>query len=94
MTQKSRFNVAYAVFAIFALVFIQYVIAAANRIAVIPYSEYQQLLREGKVDRQVQVSQGLGNQIGRSRTEEKLDGGAIVPCSTAAPSQASVRLKA
>lgn len=50
MTKNSRFNVAYAIFAICALFFIQYAIVAANKIAVIPYSQYQQLLREGKVD--------------------------------------------
>lgn len=50
MTKKSWFNVAYAIFAICALLFIEYAIVATNRIAVIPYSQYQQLLRDGKVD--------------------------------------------
>ncbi|MCK1604939.1 ATP-dependent zinc metalloprotease FtsH [Bradyrhizobium sp. 166] len=70
MTQKSRFNFAYAVFAIFALAFIQYVIAAANRIAVIPYSEYQQLLREGKVD-----SVGISDRTVQGTLKEALPGG-------------------
>ncbi len=47
---KTGFNVAYAVFAIIALLCIEYVIITANKIAVIPYSQYQQLLRDGKVD--------------------------------------------
>lgn len=50
MTKKSWFNVAYAIFAICALLVIEYAIVATNRIAVIPYSQYQQLLRDGKVD--------------------------------------------
>ncbi|MCK1579514.1 ATP-dependent zinc metalloprotease FtsH [Bradyrhizobium sp. 168] len=70
MTQKSRFNFAYAVFAIFALAFIQYVIAAANRIAIIPYSEYQQLLREGKVD-----SVGISDRTVQGTLKEALPGG-------------------
>lgn len=70
MTQKSRFNFAYAVFAIFALLFIQYVVAAANRIAVIPYSEYQQLLRDGKVD-----SVGISDRTVQGTLKEALPGG-------------------
>ncbi|UPK19182.1 ATP-dependent zinc metalloprotease FtsH [Bradyrhizobium sp. 131] len=70
MTQKTRFNFAYAVFAIFALAFIQYVIAAANRIAIIPYSEYQQLLREGKVD-----SVGISDRTVQGTLKEALPGG-------------------
>src|SRR3954453_20465798 len=70
MTQKSRFNFAYAVFAIFALAFIQYVVAAANRIAVIPYSEYQQLLRDGKVD-----AVGISDRTVQGTLKEALPGG-------------------
>ncbi|MCK1502932.1 MULTISPECIES: ATP-dependent zinc metalloprotease FtsH [unclassified Bradyrhizobium] len=70
MTQKSRFNFAYAVFAIFALLFIQYVVAAANRIAVIPYSEYQQLLRDGKVD-----AVGISDRTVQGTLKEALPGG-------------------
>ncbi|UPK11185.1 ATP-dependent zinc metalloprotease FtsH [Bradyrhizobium sp. 155] len=70
MTQKSRFNFAYAVFAIFALLFIQYVVAAANRIGVIPYSEYQQLLRDGKVD-----SVGISDRTVQGTLKEALPGG-------------------
>ncbi|MCK1547480.1 ATP-dependent zinc metalloprotease FtsH [Bradyrhizobium sp. 177] len=70
MTQKSRFNVAYVIFVIFALLFIQYVIGAANRIAVIPYSEYQQLLRDGKVD-----SVGISDRTVQGTLKEALPGG-------------------
>lgn len=70
MTQKSRFNVAYVIFVIFALLFIQYVIGAANRIAVIPFSEYQQLLRDGKVD-----SVGISDRTVQGTLKEALPGG-------------------
>src|SRR5215211_9262144 len=49
MNNKTRFNVGYAIAAIFAIFVIQYFISAASQIAVIPYSEYQQLLKQGKV---------------------------------------------
>ncbi len=70
MTKNTRFNVAYAVFAIFALFFIQYVIVTANRIAVIPYSQYQQLLRDGKVD-----SVGISDRTVQGTLKEPLPGG-------------------
>ncbi len=70
MTKNTRFNVAYAVFAIFALFFIQYVIVTANRIAVIPYSQYQQLLRDGKVD-----SVGVSDRTVQGTLKEPLPGG-------------------
>src|SRR4051794_35352120 len=44
MNQKTRFNIGYAIAAIFAVLLIQYIISATNQIAVIPYSEFQQLL--------------------------------------------------
>jgi cell division protease FtsH len=70
MTNKSRFNLAYAIFAICALSFIQYAIVAANRIAVIPYSQYQQLLRDGKVD-----SVGISDRTVQGTLKEPLPGG-------------------
>src|SRR5438552_7026999 len=49
MIDKTRFNVGYAIAAIFAIFLIQYVISTAGQTAAIPYSEYQQSLRQGKV---------------------------------------------
>jgi cell division protease FtsH len=49
MNNKMRFNVGYAIAAIFAVFVIQYFVSTASQIAVIPYSEYQQLLKQGKV---------------------------------------------
>ena len=70
MTKKIPFNVAYAIFAVCALFFIQYVITTANRIAVIPYSQYQQLLRDGKVD-----SVGISDRTVQGLLKEPLPGG-------------------
>lgn len=70
MTKKSRFNFGYAIFAVCALFFIQYAIVAANRIAVIPYSQYQQLLRDGKVD-----SVGISDRTVQGILKEPLPGG-------------------
>lgn len=70
MTKKSWFNVAYAIFAICALLFIEYAIVATNRIAVIPYSQYQQLLRDGKVD-----SVGISDRTVQGMLKEPLPGG-------------------
>jgi cell division protease FtsH len=70
MTKKTQFNVGYALFAICALVFIEYAIVAANKIAVIPYSQYQQLLRDGKVD-----SVGISDRTVQGTLKEPLPGG-------------------
>lgn len=70
MTKKSRFNFGYAIFAICALFFIEYAIVAAHRIAVIPYSQYQQLLRDGKVD-----SVGISDRTVQGILKEPLPGG-------------------
>lgn len=70
MTKKSWFNVAYAIFAICALFFIEYAIVAANRVAVIPYSQYQQLLRDGKID-----SVGISDRTVQGMLKEPLPGG-------------------
>ncbi|WOH60284.1 ATP-dependent zinc metalloprotease FtsH [Bradyrhizobium sp. BWC-3-1] len=70
MTKNTRFNVAYAIFALLALSFIQYVFATAHAIAVLPYSEYQQLLRQGKVD-----SVGISDRLVQGTLKEPLPGG-------------------
>ncbi|HKG76384.1 MAG TPA: ATP-dependent zinc metalloprotease FtsH [Beijerinckiaceae bacterium] len=49
MDKKARFNVAYAIAAFLGILLIQYVITTTQKIAPIPYSQFQQLLREGKV---------------------------------------------
>jgi cell division protease FtsH len=70
MTSKTRFNILYGILAIAAVFVIQYVIATANQIAVIPYSEYQQLLQQGKVD-----SVGISDRTIQGTLKEALPGG-------------------
>ncbi|OAF05649.1 cell division protein FtsH [Bradyrhizobium centrolobii] len=70
MTKKTRFNILYAIATIAAVLFIQYVIATANRIAVIPYSEYQQLLSQDKVE-----SVGVSDRTLQGTLKEPLPGG-------------------
>jgi cell division protease FtsH len=50
LTDNTRFNVGYAIAAIFAIFLIQHMVSTISQIAVIPYSEYQQLLKQGKVE--------------------------------------------
>src|SRR4051812_33262675 len=49
MDKNARFHLWYAIAAFLGLLLIQYVIATTQKIAPIPYSQFQQLLREGKV---------------------------------------------
>src|SRR3954468_3330710 len=49
MDKKARFNLLYALAAIAGILLIQSAITTTQQIATIPYSQFQQLLREGKV---------------------------------------------
>jgi cell division protease FtsH len=68
MNNKTRFNVGYAIAAIFAV--IQYFVSTASQIAVIPYSEYQQLLKQGKV-----ATVGISDRTVQGTLKEPLSGG-------------------
>src|SRR5262249_23358764 len=70
MTNKTRFNIGYALAAIFAVVIIQYIYSVSHQIAVIPYSEYHQLLREGKIE-----SVGISDRTLQGTLKEPLPGG-------------------
>lgn len=70
MNSKTRFNILFAILAIIAVFAVQYMIATANRIAVIPYSEYQQLLQQGRVD-----SVGVSDRTIQGTLKEPLSGG-------------------
>jgi cell division protease FtsH len=70
MTSKTRFNIGYAIAAIFAVFLIQYFIATATQVASIPYSQFQQLLRDGKVD-----SVGVSDRFLQGTLKEPLPGG-------------------
>jgi cell division protease FtsH len=67
---KTRFNVGYAIAAIFAVFVIQYFISAASQIAVIPYSEYQDLLKQGKV-----ATVAISDRTVQGTLKEPLSGG-------------------
>lgn len=67
---KTRFNIAYAIAAVFAVLLIQHLITTASQIAVIPYSEYQQLLRDNKVE-----SVGISDRTLQGTLKEPLKGG-------------------
>lgn len=70
MTKQTRFNIGYAIAAIFAVFPIQYMVSTASKIAVIPYSEYQQLLRQGKIE-----SVGISDRTLQGTLKEALPGG-------------------
>ncbi len=50
MNKQTRFNIGYAVAAFLGILLIQAVIAYQNRVATIPYSQFQQLVRDNKVE--------------------------------------------
>ncbi|MDE5453214.1 ATP-dependent zinc metalloprotease FtsH [Bradyrhizobium sp. CSA112] len=70
MMNKTRFNVGYAIAAIFTVFVIQYFISTASQIAIIPYSEYQQLLKQGKV-----ATVGISDRTVQGTLKEPLSGG-------------------
>jgi cell division protease FtsH len=55
MSKHTRFHIGYWIAAIIGLLILQYFYASSQRVASIPYSEFQQLLHSGKVAK-VQVS--------------------------------------
>jgi len=70
MNSKTRFNILYAVMAFCTVLLIQYFIATAHQVAVIPYSEYQQLLQQDKVD-----SVAISDRTIQGTLKEPLKGG-------------------
>jgi cell division protease FtsH len=67
---KTRFNVGYAIAAILAVFVIQYFISTASQIAIIPYSEYQDLLKQGKV-----ATVAISDRTVQGTLKEPLSGG-------------------
>src|SRR5262249_28119747 len=49
MTKQTRFHIGYWLAAVLGVMVIQYVYVTAQKIEAIPYSQFQQLLRDGKV---------------------------------------------
>jgi cell division protease FtsH len=70
VTKQTRFHIGYAIAAIFGVLFIQYLVSMANQIASIPYSEFQRLLRENKVE-----TVGVSDRFIQGTVKEPLPGG-------------------
>jgi cell division protease FtsH len=49
MEKQTQFNLAYLIFAVFALLLVQQWWQQAQTVEVVPYSEFEQLLKEGKI---------------------------------------------
>jgi cell division protease FtsH len=69
LPKQFRFNAGFAVAAFLGLVLIQYVIAVTNQVATIPYSQFQQLLKDGKV-----AEVGISDRFIQGKLKEPLDG--------------------
>ncbi|QFU16902.1 ATP-dependent zinc metalloprotease FtsH [Microvirga thermotolerans] len=70
MTKQTRFNTWYWVAAFFGVLVIQYFLGAAQQIAPIPYSQFQELLRGGKV-----AEIGISDRFIQGRLKEPLPTG-------------------
>jgi cell division protease FtsH len=70
MTNQTRFNVGYAIAAIFLVFMIQYAVSVANQIAPIPYSDFQRLLHESKI-----ATVGVSDRFMEGSLKEPLPGG-------------------
>jgi cell division protease FtsH len=67
---KTRFNVGFAIAALIGVLLVQYLVAAGTRVAVIPYSQFQQLLHDGKIDRV-----GVSDRFIQGTLKQPLSGG-------------------
>ena len=72
MPKDARFNLGYSLFAFLALMVIQYVYTTAQQVATIPYSQFEQLLRDGKV-----AELGISDRFIRGKLKEPLEGKSI-----------------
>jgi cell division protease FtsH len=70
MTKHTHFNTWYWVAAFFAVLVIQYFLGAAQQIAPIPYSQFHELLRSGKV-----AEIGISDRFIQGRLKEPLPSG-------------------
>lgn len=69
MPQNARFNLWYWLFAFFGLMLIQYVYVTTQQVANIPYSQFEKLLRDGKV-----AEIGISDRFIQGKLKEPLDG--------------------
>jgi cell division protease FtsH len=68
--KKHHFHIGYAIAAIIGVVLIQYVVSTAHQVATIPYSQFQQSMREGKVE-----SVGVSDRFIQGTLKEPLQSG-------------------
>ena len=68
--QKTQFNIWYWIVAILGVLAVQYVVGTASTIAPIPYSEFKQLLRDGKI-----ADIGISDRFIQGSLKEPLPGG-------------------
>jgi cell division protease FtsH len=69
MNDPVRFNIGYAIAAMIGVLLLQYLIGTAREIAAIPYSQFEQLLKDGKV-----AEIGISNRFIQGKLREPLDG--------------------
>src|ERR1700681_939977 len=70
MKKSIRFNVAFVIIAIVVMVIIQSLVAVTRQIATIPYSQFQELLQQGKV-----ADVGVSDRFIQGTLKEPLPGG-------------------
>src|SRR5215211_2042068 len=64
-----RFNIGYALAAVIGVMLLQYLIGTAREIATIPYSQFEQLLKDGKI-----AELGISDRFIQGKLREPLDG--------------------
>ena len=69
MKDPVRFNIGYAIAAMIGVLLLQYLIGTAREIATIPYSQFEQLLKDGKI-----AEIGISDRFIKGRLREPLDG--------------------
>ena len=70
MKRQSKFNLGYWAAAVLVILAIQYIASLGQQVATIPYSQFQQLVRDGKV-----VEAGISDRFVQGTLREPLPGG-------------------
>jgi cell division protease FtsH len=86
MERRTRFHIAYVVFAVVAMIFIQEAWQRAQTIEVVPYSEFEKLLKEKKIEEVVISDQRITGKF----TEK--EGGKTVAVANLVPPELADRL--
>jgi cell division protease FtsH len=69
MSKQTRFHILYWIIAFFGVIALQHYIAAATQVAPIPYSQFEQLLEQGKV-----AEAGVSDRFIQGRLKTPIDG--------------------